>query len=382
MTEPFENLHTQVTCGVVCLILLNVIFYSVLFLRKHQGGATCQMDDLVMAATKFMQSNGETSLEQIIKESCKSDVVDKVHIHKLAKALEDSIYECGTKPLNYFPRNLENNILTLFTTWSSGERDKDHLHQNTIINWGAFQPKINMVLFTNDTDDSVYATERGWTVFPVTHHYAGGAPVLRTMFQKVMESFNSTFYGFANGDILFSSNILDTLATIKTKFGYKKPILLTGRRYNIDHVTVKEAASLPNIHSAAKTRGKLFDIYAEDYFITSKSFPWYTVPDLVIGRPAYDNWLVAHARCLDAVVVDTTDTITAVHQTTEKGNKESFLRATPDFNYKLIDKLGLNKNYQSGFITCPEWKSYETLCGALDVYERRSLPEYCKCPKT
>ncbi|KAK3599737.1 hypothetical protein CHS0354_037210, partial [Potamilus streckersoni] len=60
----------------------------------------------------------------------------------------------------------------------------------------------------------------------------------------------------------------------------------------------------------------LFAAYAEDYFITSTSYPWKDIPDIVIGRRAYDNWLVLNARTMMHRVLDATETILAVHQTT------------------------------------------------------------------
>ncbi|KAK3092857.1 hypothetical protein FSP39_007986 [Pinctada imbricata] len=382
MTDLCGSLVSQATCGIFTLVILNVIFYGIYWRPMRNKDQTCSMNDVLVAATKYLQENGEISLENTIKEACTVSSLDTNKIRDLKYVLENSIYECNAKPLNYFPRHLDETILTLFTSWPSGERDKEGLHQNTIINWSAFQPRINLVLFTNDSRDEQFAKERGWTVYTIVHHFAGGAPVLRTMFETVMKNFNSTFYGYANGDILFADNMIDTLSSIYTKFSAKEDIFITGRRYNVDHVSPKEAASLPNVHTVAKTRGALFEIHSEDYFIASKSFPWDTVPDLVVGRPAYDNWIVAHARCINATVIDTTDTLTAVHQTTEKGNKESLKRATPAFNDNLILKLKLPRNYESGFITCPEWKSYETLCGAIDFYRREHLPDYCQCPKS
>ena len=42
--------------------------------------------------------------------------------------------------------------------------------------------------------------------------------------------------------------------------------------------------------------GKLFANDAEDYFIYSRGGEdWSHIPDFVVGRRAYDNWLVDHA---------------------------------------------------------------------------------------
>lgn len=43
-------------------------------------------------------------------------------------------------------------------------------------------------------------------------------------------------------------------------------------------------------------KGTLFTTNAQDYFISTKNgYPWDTIPDFVVGRVGYDNWLVVTA---------------------------------------------------------------------------------------
>jgi hypothetical protein len=64
-----------------------------------------------------------------------------------------------------------------------------------------------------------------------------------------------------------------------------------------------------------------------------KLFDWSIVPDLAIGRRAYDNWLVLHARAVGAITIDTSRTLLAVHQTTKTGNKEAYLLTITRYFY-------------------------------------------------
>ena len=51
------------------------------------------------------------------------------------------------------------------------------------------------------------------------------------------------------------------------------------------------------VQKIARVRGQLFGNDAEDYFILScPTFPWDKVPDLVVGRPGIDNFIVAFAK--------------------------------------------------------------------------------------
>jgi len=73
--------------------------------------------------------------------------------------------------------------------------------------------------------------------------------------------------------------------------------------YLPDHVTAE-----------ARQRGQqLFAEYAEDYFLIAfNDFPWHRVIDVVIGRPAYDNYLVGLAIRQNVTVVDATSTLLAL----------------------------------------------------------------------
>jgi len=79
---------------------------------------------------------------------------------------------------------------------------------------------------------------------------------------------------------------------------------------------------IPNdVTETARNKGKLFLVKGIDYFfIARNAFPWNRIPDLVIARFGYDNFVVATALANNVSVVDATDTLLAVHQTDMEGN--------------------------------------------------------------
>lgn len=124
--------------------------------------------------------------------------------------------------------------------------------------------------------------------------------------------------------------------------------MIVGRRSNVDMsktyettntTTTRSLFHAEDVEIVAKKFGKLFMTCAEDYFFvaggfdsenssdrdsseptpdgnrTSSFFPWHRFADVVVGRSAYDNYLVAMAIQLNVSVVDATDTLTALHQT-------------------------------------------------------------------
>ena len=70
---------------------------------------------------------------------------------------------------------------------------------------------------TSEADDALVTTalRLGWTVLPTTHVNEIGLPIFKEMYLETERHFpNCTFYGLANGDILFNSKLTQTLEAV------------------------------------------------------------------------------------------------------------------------------------------------------------------------
>ena len=177
--------------------------------------------------------------------------------------------------------------------------------------------------------------------------------MLKDMYSAVIPMIKSDFYGFCNGDILFDDSLPETLNRI---WGYicnfQHPTLVIGRRINVNFTAVyKELKSRdPKVlASLAQSYGSLFDDNAEDYFFISfpEKFPWSSIKEVVIGRPAYDNYLVGEALRGNVSVIDATNTILALHQTGNDGVHAGFNNEDSDYNTNIIGRY----NYLSGLVS-------------------------------
>ncbi|KAH3771657.1 hypothetical protein DPMN_172984 [Dreissena polymorpha] len=192
-----------------------------------------------------------------------------------------------------------------------------------------------------------------------------------------MDHFNTSFYAFSNGDILFTDTLIRTLAHMihSTTGNLSKPVLIVGQRTNVENVTFEEGLHWENITRISKRRGKLFGGWAEDYFITTPSYSWNKVAEVVIGRRAYDNWLVYNARKMKYTVIDATDTLVAVHQTTKAGNFEGFSHSNRDYNHNLLAKMYTRTPYHAGVVGCIEmYTQYDLKQFKVKV---RKVPAHC-----
>ncbi|XP_060073237.1 uncharacterized protein LOC132553050 [Ylistrum balloti] len=359
-----------------CTIVIAVM--SIIAMKQNpEVTSSCSMSDYLKTMTSYISHKGVKKIEEELPGRCLRDKQYPEEVKKFRLALTNIMQTCNSIRRD-IRKTIQEPILTLFTSVDPDPKHNE-VTVRTLQNWGSFMPYINIVMFTNDSRIKKQSRDHGWTVFPVMSVGVEGIPVLKAMFQKVIQNFSTPYYGFANGDILFTETILESMLAARKYFNHDENVMLTGRRINVPHLTNKELVSYKFMEKAAKERGNLFVISSEDYFITTKHFPWHSIPNFVIGRPAYDNWLVAHARCNHIKVVDMTNSILAIHQTTETGNKNGHAHSSANYNDALLVSINAPRDYVKGFITCPEWYSYENLCGDIEIARRTNIPPSCKC---
>ena len=278
------------------------------------------------------------------------------------------------------------NILTLFTTFKHDDLRED-IQTNTLVNWKTLTG-VNPVLFVSENQNNSNwirkALDQNWKVKYTSHSY-DNVPILKHMFSLVeTEGYDTHFLGYANGDILFDQDLVNSLKVIMdASKDSDTPVLVTGRRKNVNVIKINDPSCLSCISSVANT-ASLFQPNAEDYFIVSRSrFPWASVPDFIVGWPGYDNWLVAMAIRWEMFVVDTSLSVNAVHQVGFDGVKSGWNHRDPNYNLRMTPGF----NFAQGKTTCAPWKtfhspSYRTLStennNCILLLERLEIPDECR----
>ena len=284
-------------------------------------------------------------------------------------------------------------LLTLFTTWNNN-REKHLVHNNTVRNWLSFRPYVIPVVFTNDIGIASECRRNGWSVLPVRETAADGFPVLKFMYLDAMKAYKTTYYAYSNSDMLYSDNLVDTLIGCAYNLSHfldvtysdasflygksvyaQQPTLIIGQRTNVQNVTGDESSTWAAITSVARDRGGLFFVYAIDYFITPRNYPWNDSAEVVIGKQVYDNWLIYNARQQKHKIIDATTTLLALHQTTSAGNYESAKTKNANYNRILLRKMFKNFNVEYGFTWCAEYQTQYS--HGYVVIANRSMAKKC-----
>ena len=258
-------------------------------------------------------------------------------------------------------------LLTLATTFSDSI-EKEYIYRNTVVNLGLLTPHIQPVLFIKENQSNSlpnFALANGWIILPLRRTHKIGLPFLKDMLTDIQQKLNSTFYGYVNGDILFDQCILDTLIAVKQYLKYDCNILITGRRINYK-MRGENIRKLEEV-SKLSLKGTLFSPDAEDYFITPyHGYPWSVLKDVVIGKPAYDNYVIAMGIQNNVTVIDATKTMTALHQTGRDGNYAGH-RHHPGVNTGIIGKF----DYSKGLTSCAQWFTDVDVLGKIYCFTRK-----------
>ena len=123
--------------------------------------------------------------------------------------------------------------------------------------------------------------------------------------------------------------------------------LVIGRRWNVrwSNLTLHLPEQVTHI---GKTCGKIHKEHAVDYFIIAKNeFPWAHLPDVVIARRGYDNFLVMLAVQENVSVVDISDTVVAVHQTDADAQDKRRHVVQHEFNMRRLPRFLFTKGMTS-----------------------------------
>lgn len=201
---------------------------------------------------------------------------------------------------------------------------------------------------------------------------AYGYPYLKDMYLAMMETYPwAHTYTYVNADILFNATAFlqtaDALVYASLDGALSTRFLAVGHRRNVAWDASDDFGALLNMSVQ-------FQDDAQDYFITSRAlWDWRDLPDLVVGRRAYDNWLVQCAVTLPGVdAVDVTLTNPAVHLTvrSNKDGHSGVSVADVDYNNIVIAREDPKWHPHLGRMSaCPMYTELNN--GAVRISMRR-----------
>jgi hypothetical protein len=208
-------------------------------------------------------------------------------------------------------------MLTIFTLPKPFEGDIGRIQRNAIHSWKRLSPACEIFLCGNtpDLDDVATQLEVDRVSEIVCTEF--GTPLVSSAFNRVAALSRHDVLCYANADLIFLPDFLEAIRVVLSEaprfllVGECWDVNVDGEVWNDDSVAgiSWEDILRQRVASAGAVRGPEWI----DFFVFRKGTIG-PLPDFVVGRPGWDNWMVWHARSLEIPVVDISAATLVVHQ--------------------------------------------------------------------
>jgi hypothetical protein len=139
-----------------------------------------------------------------------------------------------------------------------------------------------------------------------------GIPIVRSVMEIGHARSDSPILCYANADMILMSDLVHAARQVSEQ---ARDFLMVGQRWDLDQTEPLDFSGdwESRLRLDVARRGKFYSPWGIDYFIFPRHL--YTeVPNFTIGRPAWDNWMVYHARTNFAMAIDASRDVLVVHQ--------------------------------------------------------------------
>jgi hypothetical protein len=185
------------------------------------------------------------------------------------------------------------------------------IQRNAVQAWTRLED-VDILLVGDEPGIPETAKELGVKNVPQVKRDDQGVPLVSSILDIGHSYSNSPILCYANADMILMSDLVEAARTVAA---LKKDFLLIGQRWNLDLTRPFDFSGdwESRLRGEVSRNGILFSPWGIDYFVFPRRL--YTeVPDFTIGRVAWDNWMVYHARASFGVAVDASQDVLAVHQ--------------------------------------------------------------------
>jgi len=253
-------------------------------------------------------------------------------------------------------------MLTFFSTPKPFRGHIDVIQRNALQSWRRIDRDVEILLFGDDAGAAEVCAELGIRHIQNVRRNAHGTKYLADIYDQAQELAKHDLVCHVNCDIILMDDFRAALQQVSTE---RKKFLMSGRRWDVDirePLTFDESSWAERVREMALRTNHQRPANWIDYFAFRKGLFHRRIPEFVIGRPGWDNWLLWFARASGASVVDTSEVVLAVHQNHDygyhpQGEKGVWEGEEAQENYRLLEGN----------------KRFRTLENATDILRRDGL---------
>jgi hypothetical protein len=253
------------------------------------------------------------------------------------------------------------------------------IQRNALQSWTRLE-NVSVILVGNEPGIPEACKEFGIQNVPQVDRDDKGVPTVKSVMEAGHKCSDSPLLCYANGDMILMSDMVRAARQVSTQV---TDFLVVGQRWDLDLPRPFDFNGdwETRLRSEVNKRGEFYTPWGVDYFI----FPhhlYIDVPNFTIGRPAWDNWMIYHARTTFGMAIDATRSVMVVHQNHDyshlPGNKPPYGSDVAKRNLALAGGrkcvyhvLDTNRELINGKVTRPQF----SLARVLRRLERAFITE-------
>jgi len=202
-------------------------------------------------------------------------------------------------------------MLTLFAMPKPFRAHTAIIQRNAISSWTQLRPPCQILLFGNEHGTADVAKESGICHVPEVARNEYGTPLVNDLFDRAQRLAGNDLLCYVNSDIILLSDFVRAIRRIPFR-----RFLMVGQRWDVDFDRPWDFGQADwegRLREYVRNHGTLQRRDAIDYFVF-RSGVYGEIPPFAVGRIAWDNWMIYHARASGAAVIDATHAVMAVHQ--------------------------------------------------------------------
>jgi hypothetical protein len=233
-------------------------------------------------------------------------------------------------------------VFTFFTTPKPFAGHIDVIQRNALRSWQRVHPDAEIILFGDDAGAAEVCRELSIRHVPQVRKNRYATKYLAGIYGQAQELARHDILCHVNCDILLLDDFGAALPSVARQF---EAFLMAGRRWDVD---IREPLDFNRSDWPAQVRDLALRTNRQrpaqwiDYFAFRKGLFRERIPEFVIGRPGWDNWLLWFARSSGAALVDASAVVCAVHQNHDygyhpEGEKGVWEGEEAQENYKLLE---------------------------------------------
>ncbi len=185
------------------------------------------------------------------------------------------------------------------------------IQRNAIRSW-TLLPDVEVILLGEEVGLAEAARELGVNHFANVARNESGTPLISSMFQLARENSNSDFLCIINADMILMPDFVEAARRSRLQ---RDEFVLLSQRWDYDITMSIDFAEgwESRLRESVRKQSQLHRPAGSDFFLFPKSC-YQDIPDFIIGRAGWDNWMIYKARKESWPVIDCTPSVMIVHQ--------------------------------------------------------------------